>query len=66
MQKDIVICSVFLPARVLRIFLCAAISLVIYLMSLKRLNLPDNYIVICAISKNPPKDMPIDTAIDFN
>ena len=31
----------------------------------KRLNLPDNYIVICAISKNPPKDMPIDTAIDL-
>lgn len=33
--------------------------------SISSLNLPEKFITLCTISKNPPKDMPIDTAIQI-
>lgn len=31
----------------------------------EKYNLPNKYIALCSISKNPPKDMPIETAIEL-
>lgn len=30
-----------------------------------KLNLPEKYIILCTISKNPPKDMPVSTAVQI-